>query len=107
MNWDRAFHNSVVLVRVPLRHGGPLLPMQFTVITLTRIDDADHPETAFIDCDAAVVPLKTRRPMHNYPTRHPSVPGEISIALDRLRTNRGRPTGLLRRLRAAQTLNSF
>src|SRR5208282_6918068 len=37
----------------------------------------------------------------------PSVPGEISIALNRLPTNRVRPTGLLRRLRAAQTLNSF
>jgi MFS family permease len=29
------------------------------------------------------------------------------LALDRLPTNRVRPTGLLRRLRAAQTLNSF
>src|SRR5665213_4313386 len=37
----------------------------------------------------------------------PSVPDEISIALDRLSTNRVRPTGLRRRLRAAQTLNSF
>src|SRR5208283_4753985 len=33
-------------------------------------DDADHPEDAFIDRDAAVVPLRTRRPRHNYPPRH-------------------------------------
>ena len=30
-------HNSVVLVRVPPRHGGSLLPMQFTAITSTQM----------------------------------------------------------------------
>jgi hypothetical protein len=30
-------------------------------------DDADHPETAFIDRDAAVLPLRTRRPRHTCP----------------------------------------
>jgi hypothetical protein len=33
----RHHHSAVLLVRVPPRHGGPLLSMQFTAITLTRV----------------------------------------------------------------------
>lgn len=33
----RHHHGSVLLVRVPPRHGGPLLSVQFTAITLTRM----------------------------------------------------------------------
>ena len=59
--------------RVPTRLGGPLLPMRFTATTCRYLDPddgADHPEAAFIDGDAAVVPLRTRRPRPNYPLRH-------------------------------------
>jgi hypothetical protein len=33
----RHHHGAVLLVGVPPRHGGPLLSMQFTAITLTRV----------------------------------------------------------------------
>jgi len=33
----RHHHGPILLVRIPPRLGGPLLPMQFTAITLTRM----------------------------------------------------------------------
>ena len=33
----RHHHSPVLPVRVPPRHGGPLLPMRFTATTLTRM----------------------------------------------------------------------